>query len=134
MKIHFASDQIRIDRRAFSQVRIVVPSSWGSSGSSDELRLHLSADIRERVVDITPRFKNLESVLGQRQRECEVRIRENSPDARWLTQDDLERYFDEGKYLTPIPRVDDGGAGLEMEYGQTLRTMIGAMLAMENLS
>lgn len=134
MKIQFASDQIRIHRRAFPQVRIVVSSLWGSNESSDELRLHLSADIRERVFDITPRFKNVESVLGQRQRECEVRIRENSPDARWLTLDDPEHYFDEGEYLTLIPRVDDGGAGLEREHGQTLRKMIGAMLDMENLS
>lgn len=34
----------------------------------------------------------------------------------------------------PIARVDDGGAGLEREYGQTLRKMIGSMLAMESLS
>lgn len=44
MKIHFASDQIRIHGKAFPQVR----------------------------------------------------IRENSPDARWLTLDDTEHYFDEG--------------------------------------
>nr|MDP2191459.1 HAD domain-containing protein [Rhodoferax sp.] len=115
--------------REFPQVRIVVSSTWRLSESVEELRRHFSADIQERIVGVTPRVGNHDSVRGQRQRECEAWIRENSPDVPWLALDDWARYFDEGcENLVLIPHVYDGGAGLEGEYVEGLRMRIGEML------
>lgn len=81
--------------REFQQVRIVVSPTWRLSESVEELRLHFSADIRERIVDVTPKLADFESVRGQRHRECEAWIRENSPDGHGLALDDGARYFDD---------------------------------------
>ena len=104
--------------REYPQVRIVVSSSRRFSESVEELRMHFSTDIRKRIVGVTPRLAESESVRGQRQRECEAWIR--------------EEYFDEGcQSLLLIPNVHDGGAGLEGIYVETLRIRIGEVPGQE---
>ena len=115
--------------REFPQVQIVVSSSWRFSESIEMLLLHFSNDIRERIVGITLRLLEFDSMRGQRQWECEAWVSEHRPQARWLALDDRAQYFDAGcQNLVLIPHVHDGGSGLEGAYVEILRQKIAEML------
>lgn len=115
--------------REFPQVQIVVSSSWRLGESIEDLRSHFSIDIQDRIVGITPRLLEFDSMRGQRQRECEAWVSEHRPQARWLAVDDRAQDFDDGcQNLVLIPHVHDGGAGMEGAYVETLRQKIAEML------
>ncbi|MBU0589191.1 MAG: hypothetical protein KJ852_16600 [Gammaproteobacteria bacterium] len=115
--------------REFPQVQIVVSSSCRLGESIEDLRSHFSIDIQDRIVGITPRLPEFDSMRGQRQRECEAWVSEHRPQARWLALDDRAQYFDAGcQRLVLILHVHDSGAGLEGAYVETLRQKIAEML------
>lgn len=115
--------------REFSQVQIVVSSSWRLGESIEDLRSHFSIDIQDRIVGITQRLPEFDSMRGPRQRECEAWVSEHRPQARWLALDDRAQYFDARcQHLVLIPHVHDGGAGLEGAHVEILRQKIAELL------
>lgn len=115
--------------REFPLVHVVVSSAWRLDMSLDDLRQRFSADIRARIVGVTPSLPHLEDQFGQRQRECELWLRETYPakagPPRWLALDDRESYFDRGcPNLVLLPYVHFGGTGLEGSAIRLLRQRI----------
>lgn len=112
--------------REFPSVQVVVSSAWRLDMPLDELRQKFSQDIRARVVGVTPSLPHLEAKYGQRQRECELWLRQAYPGGvatpRWLALDDRESYFDRGcQNLVLLPHVHYGGTGLDGETLDLLR-------------
>lgn len=104
--------------REFPSVQVVVSSAWRLDMPLEELQQKFSQDIRARVIGVTPTLPYLEAKYGQRQRECELWLRETYPAGvatpRWLALDDRESYFDRGcPNLVLLPHVHFGGTGLE---------------------
>jgi len=76
-------------RRA-PHVQVVVSSTWKHQNSLQDLRGWFSADIQERVIDVTP---DLAQGKGSRQQEIQAWLKRH-PTLRWLALDDEPGLFE----------------------------------------
>ncbi|MGE5522487.1 MAG: HAD domain-containing protein [Rhodospirillaceae bacterium] len=78
--------------RAFETVQIVIASDWRHYHALSALRQHFSADMRQRVIGVTPSLATLHTqAYGLRRREAEVFLRERALDVdAWIALDDYE--------------------------------------------
>jgi hypothetical protein len=77
----------------FAEVGLVLSTAWRTVKPFDELLELLPADLRERIVDITPRFGDFEAHARlspyRRQAECVQWLHQNRlQDEAWLALDD----------------------------------------------
>ena len=85
----------------YTQVMVVISSSWREFHPLTELRLHFSSAIRPRTIDITPSIQtpNAMWLPGQRpewprERECLAWMNQMRPrSTRWLSVDDRPEWF-----------------------------------------
>jgi hypothetical protein len=97
--------------REFKAWKIVISSSWRVLHPLDEMREYFAADMRERVVGVTPQHPisrtGGSSVLSpgyERQWECETWLRRKAAwlpqhrrvDAPWVAIDDMDHWFRPG--------------------------------------
>jgi hypothetical protein len=98
--------------REFEACHIVISSSWRVVHRLDEMRGYFSADMRSRVIDVTPEYRAPNGHLGtadfepnaHRQWECETwlrnkRVREphdRRAGAAWIAIDDRDYWFRPG--------------------------------------
>lgn len=82
--------------RDYPSVDIVISSTWREQLSLDAIRARFSADISERIIDVTPILLDLDAKDMLRRRECEILAwlvsvnRESEP---WLALDDAAWQF-----------------------------------------
>jgi len=84
--------RIEMVLREFGFVKIVIASEWRRHHSLDELTSQFAADLRPRVIGVTPELPGtaLEPLKGVRRREAIAYLAENDLDrARWAALDDL---------------------------------------------
>lgn len=75
--------------RDFGHVQIVIASDWRRHHTLSVLKERFAADMRERVVGVTPIFELGTFALGMRRREAEVYLQERALDAgAWVALDD----------------------------------------------
>lgn len=84
--------------RDFSQANIVISSTWRETRAFDTLRLFFHADLHDRIIGVTPNWKDhtdLMNVIGyQRQTEIEAWLRNSKePWASWIAIDDKPYLF-----------------------------------------
>lgn len=92
---------IEAELRKFANLQIVVSSSWRDFYTLDRLRKNFSADLRPRVVGVTPSNKRpsaswLPGHVPRHEREWEIQtwMKENcSWDTPWLAIDDRAHWF-----------------------------------------
>lgn len=82
----------------FPQVRIVISSTWRENRSLETLRSFFSAANRNRIIDVTPSWRDhpelLEVIGYQRQTEIEAWLRSSSePWLTWVAIDDKPFLF-----------------------------------------
>ncbi|MHD0644269.1 HAD domain-containing protein [Pseudomonas aeruginosa] len=77
----------------YSDVQIVISSSWRSTFKLEELRGFFPVELRARIIGVTPRLK------GLRIKEIKAWIKDNAPGAPWLALDDQEAQFSDRRRL-----------------------------------
>jgi Swiss Army Knife RNA repair-like protein len=94
--------------RGFEACQIVISSSWRVVHRLDEMRGYFAADMRRRVIDVTPEYRARNGLgdpdLGHRQWECEAWLRSTRlrlPQNRragpaWIAIDDRDYWFRPG--------------------------------------
>jgi hypothetical protein len=101
--------------RSCPEIFIVISSTWRLNRSLEELKEPFSADVVDRVLDVTPQYAQLSNipetlVAYHRQAECDGWLRQNQHQtSHWLALDDrswLFRPFSKHLVLT------DGSTGL----------------------
>ncbi|MFI8616294.1 HAD domain-containing protein [Acidovorax sp. NPDC077693] len=94
--------------RRFPEIDVVIASTWRLHTPIDELRSCFSADVADRVIDVTPNFCQLADVSASmvsfhREAECIAWLRANDRVAKpWLAIDDrswLYRPFNPAVFL-----------------------------------
>lgn len=100
--------------RKFPAVEIVISSTWRDHYRLDELRQHFAADLRARVVDVTPSAKNPSPVrhsgsapATEHEREieaCLVALRPTAHEREWEIETWLVAHRPQG---TPWVAIDD---------------------------
>ena len=116
--------------REFRACQVVISSSWRCSHSMDTMCGYFSADVRSRVIGVTPELDRSKRdwypqhpSSFSRQAECEAWLIDNGlADARWLAIDDSPWWFEPGH---PGLLVTDRLQGFTPEDAQTLRMMMG---------
>lgn len=78
--------------RTFETVRIVIASDWRHHHALSALRQRFAADMRERVIGVTPSLATPDTQpFGLRRREAELFLRERALDVgSWIALDDCE--------------------------------------------
>lgn len=84
--------------REFTDVRIVISSTWREKHSLSELKKYFSPDIAELILGVTPRWQDISEIVAvigyQRHAEIEAWIRQSSvPWERWVAIDDKPYLF-----------------------------------------
>jgi hypothetical protein len=74
--------------RDFPEVEIIISSTWRLHRSLEQLREYFPADLRSRVVGVTPELVADER-FGGRQLEGIAWLKEHCPGAAWIALDDL---------------------------------------------
>ena len=95
--------------REFEACRIVISSSWRVVHLLDEMRGYFAADMRRRVIDVTPEYRAPNgqpdfALNAHRQWECEAWLRNKRPHvprnggagAAWIAIDDRDYWFRPG--------------------------------------
>ena len=122
--------------RRFEGCRIVISSSWRVVHPLDEMRRYFAADMRPRVIGLTPRYraprgKRTPELADNydRQWECEAWLRQRQAGplrnrragAAWIAIDDREYWFRPG---CGNLLVTDGDTGFGLEDGNRLEAML----------
>ncbi len=113
----------------FDGVHIVVSSSWREHYSLDQLRAHFCADLRPRVIGVTPSIKRPSSTwlpghVSRHEREWEIEswMKENrSWGTPWLAIDDRAHWFTPE---SPNLLLTQSETGFTREDQATLRGML----------
>lgn len=110
--------------REFPELQVVIASDWRNDHSLDELRGYFTADIRPRIVGVTPRLeRGAGDWAGCREREAMAYIATNHETSTpWLALDD-----DEPNWLpnSPLVLCNDGFRDTEEK---ALRALIADVL------
>lgn len=107
--------------REFAPLDIVISSSWRDLCSIKEMREYFSADLRERVIDVTPWLPG-KSPEFERQLEIEAWMEEHRRwGDRWLALDDRPYWF---RPPSPDLLVTDAATGFCVADQARLREMI----------
>lgn len=114
--------------RDFTDVEIVISSTWRETRSLDTLRDFFHPDIRHRIIGVTPKWSEhseLFDVIGyQRQTEVEAWLRASSePWARWLAIDDKPYLF--RPFLSSLIKTKSL-TGFDENVETKLRSVLGA--------
>ena len=96
--------------RAFTDVQVVITSSWREAFSLTELRGHFSADIRPRIVGVTPSSHDLEGHTRHREVLAWLKRHRGAADSWLAVDDDREHYPPEAPVLLVDPAVGLDGA------------------------
>ena len=111
-------------------VDIVISSSWRYDHTIDELRDRFSADIRARVIDVTPTVTRTDDegwiprhlLQHHREWECRKWLRQHSAvDTPWLAVDDAAEWFTP---VCPHLLTTMSDCGFQSEQSAVLRRMI----------
>lgn len=111
------------------RVEVVISSSWREEHSLTELRHFFSADVRERVIGVTPSLEDGYD-RGGRQREIHAWLEHaglHAGNARWIVLDDVALFFED--HYPQVILTDpaegfsekDGEALLAWYHGQPMR-------------
>jgi hypothetical protein len=84
--------------REFSNVKIVISSTWRESHSLSELKKYFSPDIAELIIGVTPHWQDIPEIVEvigyQRHAEIEAWIRQSSAQwENWVAIDDKPYLF-----------------------------------------
>lgn len=109
------------------EMPIVVSSMWRFDTSIEKLRDNFPDDIGRQIIGVTPdlpappaigweRSGATPSSRGQRQKEIQAWMRENSPCGEWLAIDDRPSWFeDDCPHLFAVPGLyDETGGGISI--------------------
>ena len=127
--------------REFEACQIVISSSWRVVHRLDEMRRYFSADIRSRVIDVTPEYGGPaglgagDPVLSaHRQWECEAWLRHKRPrmlanqraTSAWIAIDDRDYWFRPG---CENLLLTDASTGFEPDDALRLQAMLKQRMA-----
>jgi hypothetical protein len=85
--------------RAHPHVVVVIASTWRLTRTLATMQAQFSPDLRERVIDVTPRVADTHAT-GARQREIELWLdAHGGRDQPWVAVDDMRSYFNPGACL-----------------------------------
>ena len=115
--------------RSFPAVEIVISSAWRDHYTLEKLRTNFSADMRPRVVGVTPSVKNpapswvsTKAPAHEREWEIETWLQANRPvGTPWIAIDDRAHWFRDN---CPDLLLTDTTFGFRPDQQQTLRLMI----------
>lgn len=83
--------------RGFPNVDIVISSAWRTDHTLAQLQNYFSADIRDRIIDVTPCFDDRAPLPCIREKEIEEWLRAHGGlFQRWIALDDSDWFFQEG--------------------------------------
>lgn len=125
------------------ELPIVVSSMWRFDDDIAALRANFPVDIGRQIIGVTPDLPKRQEIgwerkgaapsrLGQRQREIEAWMLQNSPCGEWLAIDDRPSWFDlTCPNLFVVPGLyDENGGGINLSLAidleERLRAFLGA--------
>ena len=97
-KLFFCLPRLEHVLREFKLIKIVISSTWRETRSLSDLRKYFSADIAERILGVTPNWREVPELIEisgyQHHAEIEGRLRQSgSPWQSWVAIDDKPYLF-----------------------------------------
>ncbi|NRR32201.1 hypothetical protein HSX11_18660 [Oxalobacteraceae bacterium] len=114
--------------RDFPDVEVVISSAWRQDQTIDDLRTYFSADIAQRIIDVTPDWHEVQHLfkrIGPYERQVEIEgwIEQSGwPQMRWIAIDDRPYWFQPG--LENLVCCETK-VGLTDELEQDIRSRLG---------
>ena len=106
--------------RAFTDVQVVITSSWREAFSLAELRKHFAADIAARIVGVTPSSKSREGFYRHREVLAYLKHKGAAADSWLAVDDDREHYPPDAPVL-----LVDSAVGLDAAMAAELARCLG---------
>lgn len=117
--------------RRWLDVHIVISSTWRETRALEQLQQHYPADLRHRVVGVTPILRRQSSIVGRVPGEREIEIRAwihtfESTTTRWAAVDDDASGFTKGLHELVLT---DTSAGLTQGALEAIERVLGLQAA-----
>lgn len=106
--------------RAFTDVQVVITSSWREAFSLSELRKHFAADIAARIVGVTPSSQSREGFYRHREVIAYLKGNGATVDSWLAVDDDREHYPPDAPVL-----LVDSAVGLDQVMATELARRLG---------